>query len=183
MEKQIYVFFADGFEDIEALGTVDILRRAGLQVTTVSVMDEKIVRSAHGVPVICDEVFEKGEFGSAGMLVLPGGMPGAANLAAHKGLAALIRRQVDEGKPYAAICAAPMVYGKLGLLEGKKATCYPGFEQFLEGADYTGALVETDGNLITGKGPGATFLFALAIVRHFCGEAKVNELRQGMFIL
>lgn len=182
MEKQIFVFFADGFEDIEALGTVDILRRAGLQVTTVSVMGDPIVRSAHGVPVVCDEVFEKGDYHSAGMLVLPGGMPGAANLAAHKGLAELIRRHVAAGKPYAAICAAPMVYGKLGLLNGKKATCYPGFEHYLEGADYTAALVETDGDLITGKGPGATFAFALAIVRRFCGEAKVDELRQGMFI-
>lgn len=182
MEKQIYVFFADGFEDIEAMATVDILRRAGLCVTTVSVMGEKTVHSAFGTPVICDEVFEKVDFTAAYLLVLPGGMPGAANLAGHKGLAEVIRRHVDAGKPYAAICAAPMVYGKLGLLKGKKATCYPGFEQHLEGADYTGALVETDGNLITGKGPGATFLFALAIVRFVCGEAKVAELKAGMFI-
>lgn len=182
MEKQIYVFFADGFEEIEAMGTVDILRRAGLNVTTVSVMGVKTVRSAHKVSVVCDEVFGDADFSSADMLVLPGGMPGAANLAADKELGELIEKHVAEGKPFAAICAAPMVYGMLGLLKDRKVTCYPGFENYLEGAVHTGAMVEVDGNLITGKGPGATMQFALAIVKYFCGEAKVKELKEGMFI-
>lgn len=182
MEKQICVFLADGFEEIEALGTVDILRRAGLNVTMVSVMEEITVHSAHGASVVCDEAFGGRDLSFADMLVLPGGMPGAANLAAHRGLCELIGNHVAAGKSYAAICAAPMVYGQLGLLKGKRVTCYPGFEKYLEGAAYTGAMVEIDGNLITGKGPGATMEFALAIVRHFCGGEVVKALKEGMFI-
>lgn len=182
MEKQVYVFFADGFEEIEALGTIDILRRAGLNVKTISVTGECIALGAHNIPMVCDEIFERQDFSAAYMLVLPGGMPGAANLAAHAGLCALIKKHDAEGKSLAAICAAPMVYGKLGLLKGKKVTCYPGFEHYLEGAEYTGMMVQQDDKLITGKGPGATFEFALAIVGYMCGEKKVDELREGMFL-
>ena len=131
----IYLFLADGFEEVEALGTVDVLRRAGLPVKTVSIMGRRVSLA----------------FSAA-------------------------------GRPLAAICAAPMVYGKLGLLKDKKATCYPGFEKYLEGATPTGALVEQDANFITGKGPGATFEFAMAIVAKFCGKAKVAELKQGMIL-
>jgi 4-methyl-5(b-hydroxyethyl)-thiazole monophosphate biosynthesis len=116
------------------------------------------------------------------MLILPGGMPGASSLDAHDGLSRLIYAFAEQNRPLAAICAAPLVYGKRGLLRGKKATCYPGFEQYLEGADYTAALVQEDANFITGKGPGAAMEFAFAIVRRACGEQKVKELKQGMMI-
>ncbi len=180
--KTIFVFLADGFEEIEALAPVDILRRAGLSVKTVSVMDEQVVAGAHGVPVLADVMFDEINAEDAEMILLPGGLPGATNLDAHQGLSQMILDFAKEEKPLAAICAAPLVFGNRGLLEGKKATCYPGFETYLKGAQYTAALVEKDGNFITGKGPGAAMEFAFAIVEKYCGMDKVNELKQGMMI-
>ena len=180
--KAIFVFLADGFEEIEALAPVDILRRAGLSVKTVSVMDEQVVAGAHGVPVLADVMFDEINAEDAEMILLPGGLPGATNLDAHQGLSQMILDFAKEEKPLAAICAAPLVFGNRGLLEGKKATCYPGFETYLKGAQYTAALVEKDGNFITGKGTGAAMEFAFAIVEKYCGMDKVNELKQGMMI-
>ena len=116
------------------------------------------------------------------MIVLPGGLPGATNLDAHAGLDRLIRSFAEAGKPLAAICAAPMVYGKRGLLKGKKATCYPGFDSYLEGAEYTGNMVETADNFILGKGPGAASAFGFAILEKFAGAAKVQEVKSGMLM-
>ena len=180
--KTIFVFLAEGFEEIEALTPVDVLRRAGLSVQTVSVMDEQIVAGAHGVPVLADKMFAEINPEDAEMILLPGGLPGATNLDAHEGLSQLILDFAEADKPLAAICAAPLVLGNRGLLQGKKATCYPGFETYLQGAEYTAALVEKDGNIITGKGPGAAMEFAFAIVEKYCGMDKVNELKQGMMI-
>ena len=174
--KTIYVFLAEGFEEIEALTPVDVLRRAGLSVKTVSVMDKYIVTGAHGVPVLADVMFDEVFAEDVEMILLPGGLPGATNLDAHEGLSGMILNFAKAEKPLAAICAAPLV------LEGKKATCYPGFETYLKGAQYTAALVEKDGNFITGKGPGAAMEFAFAIVEKYCGIDKVNELKQGMMI-
>ena len=114
------------------------------------------------------------------MIVLPGGLPGATNLDAHAGLDAWVRSFASAGKPLAAICAAPMVYGKRGLLKGKKATCYPGFDKFLEGAEYTGNMVEIADNFILGKGPAAAYMFGFAILEKFAGAAKVAEVKDGM---
>lgn len=180
--KTIYVFLADGFEEVEALTPIDVLRRAGLQVITVSVMENREVVGAHGVPVVADCLFEAIDKNAADMLLLPGGMPGASNLDAHEGLSSLIMTYAAQEKSLAAICAAPLVFGKRGLLKGKKATCYPGFETFLEGAEYTAGLVEKDGFIITAKGPGAAMEFAFAIVNEFCGSQVVAELKQGMMI-
>jgi 4-methyl-5(b-hydroxyethyl)-thiazole monophosphate biosynthesis len=180
--KTIYVFLAEGFEEIEALTPVDVLRRAGLSVKTVSVMDKYIVTGAHGVPVLADVMFDEVFAEDVEMILLPGGLPGATNLDAHEGLSEMILNFAKAEKPLAAICAAPLVFGNRGLLEGKKATCYPGFETYLKGAQYTAALVEKDGNFITGKGPGAAMEFAFAIVEKYCGIDKVNELKQGMMI-
>ena len=180
--KNIFVFLAEGFEEIEALTPVDVLRRAGLSVQTVSVMDEQIVAGAHGVPVLADKMFAEINPEDAEMILLPGGLPGATNLDAHEGLGQMIQDFAKEEKPLSAICAAPLVFGNRGLLQGKKATCYPGFETYLQGAEYTAALVEKDGNFITGKGPGAAMEFAFAIVEKYCGIDKVNELKQGMMI-
>ena len=180
--KTIYVFLAEGFEEIEALTPIDVLRRAELNVLTVSVMEEQVVTGAHGVPVVADRMFADIHLEDAEMLLLPGGLPGATNLDAHQGLSDMIVAFATERKPLAAICAAPLVFGNRGLLQGQKATCYPGFETYLIGAEYTAALVETDGNFITAKGPGAAMDFAFAIVEKYCGLEKVNELKQGMMI-
>ena len=180
--KTIFVFLAEGFEEIEALTPVDILRRAGLPVQTVSIMDEQVVTGAHGVPVLADKMFAEIHPENAEMILLPGGLPGATNLDAHEGLGQMIMDFAKEEKPLAAICAAPLVFGNRGLLEGKKATCYPGFETYLQGAEYTAALVEKDGNFITGKGPGAALEFAFAIVEKYCGLDMVQQLKQGMMI-
>ena len=158
----VYVFFADGFEEIEAFTSVDVMRRAGLNVEMVTVTPDEIVTGAHDVPVLCDKNVVNCDFFDAELVLLPGGMPGE--------------------KPITAICAAPMVLGKLGLLKGKKATCYPGFEQYLEGAECTGAPVERDGNIITGKGPGAAMEFALAVVELLQGKEKVQELKEAMCV-
>ena len=180
--KTIFVFLAEGFEEMEALTPVDILRRAGLFVKTVSVMSKQIVVGAHGVPIMADEMFAEINPEDAEMILLPGGLPGATNLDAHEGLNQMILDFAKKGKPLAAICAAPLVFGNRGLLQGRKATCYPGFETYLQGAEYIASLVETDGNFITGKGPGAAIEFAFAIVEKYCGLDKVNELKQGMMI-
>lgn len=178
--KSICIFLADGFEEVEALLPLDLMRRGGLSVKTVSVTDSRIVMGAHQIPVEADLLFDdlKGE--DVEMIVLPGGMPGAANLDAHPGLDRLIRDFAVFHKPMAAICAAPLVYGKRGLLSGKKATCYPGFEQYLEGAECTGAMVQVADNFILGKGPGAAPEFGFAILEKFAGADKVLEVKKGM---
>ena len=178
--KNVCVFLADGFEEIEALATVDVLRRAGVQVTTVSINPTELVTGAHGIPVMADVMFELAESAEADMLVLPGGMPGAANLDAHEGVCTALKAHAESGKYLAAICAAPMVLGHLGLLVGKKATCYPGFESHLEGAEYTAALAEVDGNIITGKGPAAVLPFAYALAEALVGEEVVAQVKAGM---
>ena len=176
----VYTFLATGFEDIEALAPVDIMRRAGLKVETVSITDERIVTSAHGVGVVADRTLAEIDFADAELLFLPGGLPGATNLDAHEGLRKAILAHNDAGKPLAAICAAPLVYGNLGLAQGKKMTCYPGFEQYLTGGTYTAALVERDGLMFTGKGPAAALALGYAIVEHFCGADTAEQLKQGM---
>ena len=166
--ETVYLFFAEGSEEVEALAVVDILRRAGVETRIVSVTGDKMVSGAHGIRVEAD------------MLVLPGGLPGSYNLAGHEGLAEGIMQQYKAGKPLAAICAAPLVYGRMGLLKGLKATCYPGFEENLEGASYTSNLVEEDGLFITGKGPAAVFEFGYAIVAKLAGKDKAEAVRNGM---
>lgn len=180
--KKVFVFLADGFEEVEALTPIDVLRRAGVQVITVSVMSGQVVKGAHGVPVIADCVFGDISSDDADMILLPGGMPGASNLDAHEGLGEMLLSYAAQGKELAAICAAPLVLGKRALLKGRKATCYPGFEGYLEGADYTASLVEVDGNIVTGKGPGAAMDFAFALVEKLVGADMVTELKQGMMI-
>jgi 4-methyl-5(b-hydroxyethyl)-thiazole monophosphate biosynthesis len=176
----IYVFLATGFEDIEALAPVDIMRRAGLPVETVSITGAEIVESAHGVGIRADRKLADIDFDKADMIVLPGGLPGSTNLDACAPLTTAIAAHFAAGKPIAAICAAPLVFGHLGILEGKKATCYPGVEGELAGATYTAAIVEQDGNVITGKGPAAAFEFGYTIVDFFKGAGASNPLRQGM---
>ena len=176
----IYVFLATGFEDIEAIAPVDIMRRAGLEVQTVSITGESVVTSAHGVGIASDILLSDVDFSGAEMLVLPGGLPGSTNLDACQPLTSAIKRHFEAGRAIAAICAAPLVFGHLGLLQGRRATCYPGVEGELKGATYTAAIVEQDGNIITGKGPAAAFEFGYTIVDFFLGEGASMPLRQGM---
>ncbi|MBQ0049798.1 MAG: DJ-1/PfpI family protein [Bacteroidales bacterium] len=176
----IYSFLADGFEEVEALTPIDILRRAGVEVETVSITENQVVQGAHGVYVLADRILPAIDFDDAEMIILPGGLPGSTNLDACEELKQGIQQVYDAGKPLAAICAAPMVYGHMGLLKGIKATCYPGCESNLEGATYTGALVEQDGQFITGKGPAAAFEFGYAIAEKLVGKEKVQALRDGM---
>lgn len=180
--KSICIFLAEGFEEMEAMFPLDILRRGGMDVKLVSVTDEKAVRSSHGVTIMADALFEDVSEEDVEMIVLPGGLPGATNLDDHAGLDKLILSFANAGKPLAAICAAPMVYGKRGLLKGKKATCYPGFDKYLEGAEYTGNMVEVVDNFILGKGPGAAPAFGFAILEKYAGAAKAQEVKNGMLI-
>ncbi len=176
----IYAFLATGFEEVEALGPIDVCRRAGLEVKTVSITGEQIVEGAHGVGILADSLFEDNDYSDAELLFLPGGMPGATNLDAHEGLCNAITVHHKAGKPLAAICAAPLVFGNLGISQGKTMTCYPGFESYLKGAEYTGALTETDGVLFTGKGPAAALQLGYNIVEYFKGKEAAEALKQGM---
>lgn len=178
--KKIYVFLADGFETVEALAPIDVMRRAGLKVTTVSTMGRREVLSAQGVAVIADALLGDFSLADADALVLPGGSEGTENLSANAAVREEIERMNGEGKLLAAICAAPMVFGRMGLLKGHKVTCYPGCETDLTGADYTAATVEKDGNFITACGPGVSFDFGFAIVEHFCAKDTVALLRSQM---
>lgn len=179
---KVYVFLANGFEDVEALIPVDVLRRGGVEVTTVSVVEDSlIVESAHGVQLFADALFDECDFSDADLLLLPGGMPGASNLYEHEGLCAAVKAHVAKGRRLAAICAAPaVVLGQLGLLQGRRATCYPGFEQLLAGATYTGELFTTDGNITTGEGPAAAFPFAYELLALLVDRQTSDGVAVGM---
>lgn len=180
-----YVFLAEGFEEVEALTPVDVMRRAGLEVKTVSITDSHRVTGAHGVTVEADMLFHQVDFGDADRLIAPGGMPGSSNLHAFEPLNHLLRNHYANGRHIAAICAAPaVVLAPLGILSGKKATCYPGFEKVLT---ENGAIVEArryvvDGNVITGNGPSSALLFALAIVADIQGKEAANTVASGMLL-
>ena len=174
------IFFADGFETIEGLTVVDLCRRAGIDLCTVSVTADKRVITSHKVPLETDLTIDELDFDSCDMLILPGGMPGTPNLEACD----LLMDQLDAfyaaGKYLSAICAAPRIFGKKGFLQGRKATCYPGVESFLTGADYTGGKVETDGIFITGRGMGTANEFALAIITRLAGAEKAAEVARSV---
>lgn len=177
---KVYEFLADGFEDIEALTVVDVFRRGGVAIQTVSVMEREWVETSHGVMVKADLVFEDVDFSDADLLLLPGGLEGSVNLKNHEGLKQVLMAQAAAGKRIGAICAAPMVLAAHGLLDGKKATCYPGFEKYLPHAEYTGSLVQEDGNITTGEGPAASLPYAYTLLGYFVDEAKVEEVKGGM---
>lgn len=177
---KVYIFLANGFEDIEAIAPLDILRRGGVEVTTVSITASTSVESAHGVTVTADCHFDDADLGDADLLVLPGGMPGAQNLLEHDGLRKALLEHNEKARRLAAICAAPMVLGQNGLLKGRRATCYPGFERYLDGADYTAETVTVDGNITTGRGPGAAMAFGYQLLSYFVPQEQVEEIKQGM---
>ena len=174
-----YVFLADGFEEIEALTVVDLLRRARIEVTTVSITTNNIVHGAHGIDVMADILFED-NLPEVDMLVLPGGGPGTRSLGAHVGLKDLLYEYVKKNKKIAAICAAPSVLGGYGFLEGKRAICYPGFEEKLTGAVITDEKVVVDGNFITSKGPGTSIEFSLELIKLLCGKETAQQILDGI---
>ncbi len=180
--KNLCVFLADGFEEIEALTPVDVFRRAGLPVLTVSISDLHTVTGSHNVTILADTTLAELDRESIEMIILPGGMPGASNLDESITLSELIIDFAKKDKPISAICAAPMILGKRDILKGKRATCYPGFEKYLNGAYHTSSLVEIDDNIITGKGPGAALNFAFTIAEKYVGIEKVEELKKAMMI-
>jgi len=180
--KKVFIFLAEDFEETEAVATMDVMLRGGLNVISVSITGKSLVTGAHGIAVNADALFEKADISSADMLVLPGGMPGASNLNAHTGVKSVLKQFSASGKKIAAICAAPLVLGGLDLLQGKKATAYPGFESTLKGATYVNSPTVKDGNIITGRGPGFAFQFGLAIVEELLGKAKADEVAEGLLL-
>ena len=176
-KPKVYVFLADGFEEVEALCPFDLLLRAGAEAVTVSINQNKKVTGTHGIAVEADITADDlPEECGADLIVLPGGMPGTANLAANEKVCGYIRQQIANVKTVAAICAAPSVLGELGVLEGKKAVCFPGFERYLKGAEIVHEKVVRDGNIITAVGMGAAFEFGFELVAALFGERKAKEL-------
>lgn len=175
----LYMFLAEGFEETEAIGCLDIIRRAGIDIKTVSVCDEKEVRGSHGILVVSD--LNKSEITTENVdgVILPGGMPGTLNLEKDETVSKFISYCSENNKMLAAICAAPMIFGKKGLLNEKSATCYPGFEEYLAGCEYKDEHVVRCDNFITGKGAGAAMLFGAAIADYFIngkGEELLKEV-------
>lgn len=183
MNKHVVIFLANGFEEIEALTPVDVLRRAEVKVTTVSISNSLEVNGSHQITVKADTTFDRMDFSEVSTIVLPGGMPGAKNLKNHAKLNDLLIQFSKEGKLIGAICAAPIIPGALGLLKDKNATCYPGFEDQLIDARPTDQLTVYDGNLLTGKAAGASMRFALQLVELICGKEKASEIANSMFVI
>lgn len=175
----VYVFLANGFEEMEALCTVDILRRAGLSVTTVGVGGTQVV-GTHNITVQADIAETAVNLQEIEAVILPGGMPGAVHLEQSQTVQAFLDRAVEENAYIGAICAAPFILGHRGLLQGKQAVCFPGFEEELQGAQVMTDAVVTDGHIVTAKGAGVVFEFALALVSVLVSEEKARQLREVM---
>lgn len=175
---EVYLFLAEGFEEIEALTTVDLCRRAGISISTVAIGAQRTVVGSHHIPVEADRLFEETDFSDLDMLVLPGGGKGTDNLEAHGPLMELLQKKAAEGKWISAICAAPRILGRHGLLQGRQAVCYPGFEQDLKGAEVLKVPAVQSGNYITGRGMGCSVEFGLLIVEALMGKEKAGELKQ-----
>ena len=178
--SRIGIFMADGCEEIEGLTVVDIARRAGIEITMISITGNKEVTSSHKVTFLADACKDNVDYTALDGIVLPGGMPGTLNLGADDTVNRVICEFAAEGKLVAAICAAPSVLGQAGLLEGRHATCHPGFEEKLTGADTTEEEVCCDGNIITSRGMGTAIPFALEIVRYFADDETVEHVKKGL---
>lgn len=182
--KESFVFLAEGFEEVEALTPVDVLRRAGMPVRTVSITSSQLVTGAHGITVKADVIYDSTLFTNAAWLILPGGLPGADNLHDFAPLQGLLKSQFEskEGR-IAAICASPaVVLGQEGLLKGRKATCYPGFESKMMGAKYVDVPVVTDDKFVLGNGPASALKWSLAIVAKELGEEKSETIANQMLL-
>lgn len=178
--SKIGIFMADGCEEIEGLTVVDIARRAGIEIDLISITDTAKVTSSHNVTFETDTTKEQADFSGYDGIVLPGGMPGTVHLGGDETVNRIIREYASAGRLVAAICAAPSVLGQAGLLEGKNATCHPGFEEKLIGAKFMEDPVVRDGNIITSRGMGTAIPFGLEIVRYFLDDAAVEKVKAGL---
>ena len=178
MSKAV-IFFAPGLEECEGLVTVDLLRRAGVEVQICAVSNDRTIAGAHGIRIVCDALASDADR-TADAVILPGGIPGTPNLAASRTVCDLVREFDASGRLVAAICAAPTVLGGLGLLEGRRATCYPGCEDGLGGAEYIDAETVCDGNIITGSGLGAAIPFALELIAYLEGPDIAEKKRRSI---
>lgn len=174
--KKVAVLLANGFEEIEALTAVDLLRRARVYVDTVSITDDYMVHGSHGINVQTEDLFDEVDFNEFDMVVLPGGLPGTTYLNDHAGVQKVVKSFAESGKYVGAICAAPSILGGLGLLNGKHAISYPSFEDKLTGAIVTRNAVVQDGNIITSRGMGTSIDFALKLVEVMAGAEKASEI-------
>ena len=177
----VYLFLADGFEEIEALTPVDMLKRAGIDVLTVSINNDKTVTGAHNIKVIADKTADEVCPCDLDMVILPGGLPGADNLRANKTVQAFVDHASQNGKFLCAICAAPRILGEKGILEGKKAVCFPGFEQYLKGAIIQDCGCVRDGNVITAKSMGKAVEFSVAIIAALKDEQTAQKIKDSIF--
>ncbi len=178
--KKVFLFLAEGFEEIEAITPIDILRRAEIPTITVSITDKKEVVGAHGITVIADQLFDETNFTENYFLILPGGLNGMLNLKSHHQLAELLKKQNQQHNKVGAICAAPSILGELELLNNREAICYPGFEQNLKGAKISSSSVVTDENITTAKGAGVAIDFALKIVEIIKGKQKAEKIANAI---
>lgn len=173
--KKAAVLLANNFEEIEALAVVDLLRRAQIYVDTISVGEDYMVHGSHGINVQTEDLFDEVNFVEFDMLVLPGG-PGVSNLEEHNGVRRVVKDFAESGKYVAAICAAPTILGNMGLLKGKRVTCFPAYETKLPGAVVSQVPVMADGNIITGRSAGTAIDFALKLIEVLMGEQKAKEI-------
>ncbi len=180
VKKQVYVFLADGFEEVEGLTVVDLLRRAGIQVTTVSITDQKEVTTSHGISLKTDTLFEENNYEEADCLVLPGGMPGTVNLGACLPLTELLKKHYKKERKIAAICAAPTVLSKLGFLKERKATSYPGCMKDLDCRELSEEKVVVDGNITTSRGVGTAIDFGLSLIGQLLSPEKARDIADSI---
>ena len=180
--SKVYTFLANGFEEVECLAVVDLLRRANVDVVMVSITNNKYVTGSHSITVQADALFDDADidFSDADMLFLPGGMPGTKYLAAHEGLISLIKDSYKKDKYLAAICAAPIIYGELNLLSGRHATCYPGYEGKCMGAIMEKSGVVTDGRIITARGLGFAMDLGLELIRILQNEEQASQIKSAI---
>ena len=178
--SRIGIFMADGCEEIEGLTVVDVVRRAKMEIKMISITGKREVTSSHGVTFLADALASEVNYDELDGIVLPGGMPGTLNLGADATVNEVIHKFAAEGKLVAAICAAPSVLGAAGILEGKRATCHPGFEEKLTGAQTSEDSVVVDGNIITSRGMGTAIPFALALTEQLVSREKAEEIKKGI---
>lgn len=176
--SKVCIFLGTGFEEIEALTVVDVLRRQQIEITMVSIMKDKVVMGAHQIKVTADAMLEEIDFSKVDVIILPGGGGGTKQLAACEPLLEQVDAFAKAGKTICAICAAPSILGQRGILKGKKATAFPGFEGQLEGAEVICQPVVKDGNIITGRGMGCSLPFALAVLEHLAGKEAAEKMAE-----
>ena len=181
--KKVYVLLADGFETIEALTPIDVLRRCGLDVITVSISDSDVVTSSHKVPVLADSIISEIDLSDGEMVILPGGYPGFVNLGNSEEVGDIVKEYFAEGKYVAAICAAPTVLVKNGVGKGYKVTCHSSVVDQMTGVNYIGGDVVADRNIITAIGAGRSLDFALCLAEHLVDEETLNRVKRGLEIL